>query len=381
MRLAEGFAQRFGGTPDLVVRAPGRVNLIGEHTDYNDGFAMPVAIGSETRVALRRRRDEQICVAALNFGEEDAFAPSPDLQKAALGGWRDYIRGTVAILAREGVDIGGLDIAVLGDVPMGTGLSSSASLEVAVATAILALAGRQEDPKRVALWAQAAENDFVGMRCGNLDQLASAATVEGAALLIDCRSLDLRPVMMPPDAAVMIVQSGVVRGLVEGHYNERRRQCEQAAAVLGVPALRDANLAMLEGVAADVDALIVRRARHVITENDRTLAAAEALELGDLHAVGVLMRESHASQRDDFEITVPPTDRLAELMSEAIGQDGGARQTGGGFGGAVVGLMRDDRVEAVRERVLSEYRTPSGELPDVRIERACSGASAEIVQL
>jgi galactokinase len=377
-RLAEGFAQRFGGTPDLVVRAPGRVNLIGEHTDYNDGFAMPVAIGPETRVALRRRGDGEIRVAALNFGEEDAFVPSPDLQKAALGGWRDYVRGTVVILAREGLDIGGLDIAVVGDVPMGTGLSSSASLEVAIATAVLALAGRQEHPKQVALWAQAAENDFVGMRCGNLDQLASAATVEGAALLIDCRSLDLRPVQMPSDAAVMIVQSGVVRGLVEGHYNERRRQCEEAAAILGVPALRDADLGMLQVARPNMNPLVFRRARHVITENDRTLAAAEALGRGDLQAVGTLMRESHASQRDDFEITVPATDRLAELMSDAIGQHGGARQTGGGFGGAVVGLMRNDRVEAVRERVFSEYLTPSGELPDVRVERACSGASVEL---
>jgi galactokinase len=377
-RLAEGFVQRFGGAPDLVVRAPGRVNLIGEHTDYNDGFAMPVAIGPETRVALRRRRDGEIRVAALNFGEEDAFAPSADLAKAELGGWRDYIRGTVAILAREGVDIGGLDMAVLGDVPMGTGLSSSASLEVAVATAVLALAGRQEDPKVVALWAQAAENDFVGMRCGNLDQLASAATTEGAALLIDCRSLDLRLVEVPSDASVMIVQSGVVRGLVEGHYNERRRQCEEAAAILQVPALRDADLAMLKG-AANIDPVVFRRARHVITENDRTLAAAEALASGDLQAVGILMRESHASQRDDFEITVPQTDNLAELMSKAIGRHGGARQTGGGFGGAVVGLMRNDRVKAVREQVLSQYRTPSGELPDVRVERACSGASVEIV--
>jgi galactokinase len=175
------------------------------------------------------------------------------------------------------------------------------------------------------------------------------------------------------------VQSGVVRGLVEGHYNERRRQCEEAAAILGVPALRDADLAMLEAVAADVDPLVFRRARHVITENDRTLAAAEALALGNLNAVGVLMRDSHASQRDDFEITVPSTNHLAELMSEAIGESGGARQTGGGFGGAVVGLMTSDRVETVRERVLSQYRTPSGELPDIRVERACSGASVEIV--
>ncbi len=379
LRLAEGFARRFGGAPELVVRAPARVNLIGEHTDYNDGFAQPVAIGAETRVALRRRREPEIRVAALDFGdEEDAFVASPDLQKAALGGWRDYIRGTVAILARAGVDIGGLDIAVAGDVPMGTGLSSSASLEVALATALLASAGRREDPKQVALWAQAAENDFVGMRCGNLDQLASAGTTEGAALLIDCRSLDLRPIPMPSDAAVMIVQSGVVRGLVEGHYNDRRRQCEEAAAILGVPALRDADLAMLEAAAADVDPVVLRRARHVITENDRTLAAADELARGDLRTVGALMRQSHASQRDDFEITVPETDRLVDLMAAAIGENGGARQTGGGFGGAVVGLMPNDRVEAVRERVLSDYRTPSGDLPDVRIERASSGASVVI---
>ena len=377
LRLARGFSEHFGGVPDLVARAPARVNLIGEHTDYNDGFALPVAIGAETRVALRRRGDGQIRVAALDFEEEDAFVPSSDLGKAALGGWRDYIRGTVAILAKAGVHTPGLDIAVAGDVPMGTGLSSSASLEIALATAVLASVGRREDPKRVALWGQAAENDFVGMRCGNLDQLASAATTEGAALLIDCRSLDLRPIKMPPDAAIMIVQSGVVRGLVEGHYNDRRRQCEEAAARLGVPALRDADLAMLEAAANDVDPVVTQRARHVITENDRTLAAAKELELGNLQIVGALMRESHASQRDDFAITVPHTDRLAEIMSQAIGENGGARQTGGGFGGAVVGLMGNDRVEAVREQVLSEYRTPSGELPDIRIERACSGASVE----
>jgi galactokinase len=182
---------------------------------------------------------------------------------------------------------------------------------------------------------------------------------------------------MPPDAAVMIGQSGVVRGLVEGHYNERRRQCEEAAAILGVAALRDADLNMLEAVAADVDPVVVRRARHVITENDRTVAAARELALGNLDGVGDLMRSSHASQRDDFEITVAHTDRLAEIMAEAIGGRGGARQTGGGFGGAVIGLMCADRVEDVRSRVLSDYRTPSGELPDIRIERAASGASIE----
>ncbi len=380
-RVSEGFANHFGGVPDLVARAPARVNLIGEHTDYNDGFALPLAIGAETRVALRRRGDREIRIVALNFDEEDAFLPTAELERATGGGWRDYVRGTVAVLAKAGVDIGGLELAVAGDVPMGTGLSSSASLEVAVATAVLAAVGRREDAKQVALWAQAAENDFVGMRCGNLDQLASAATVEGAALLIDCRSLELSPVKMPSDAAVMIVQSGVVRGLVEGHYNERRRQCEEAAAILGVAALRDADLRMLIAAAADLDPVVVRRARHVITENDRTLAAAKELALGNLEGVGQLMRDSHASQREDFEITVEHTDRLADIMSEAIGDSGGARQTGGGFGGAVIGLMSIDRVDAVRRRVLSEYSPPSGGLPDVRIERASAGASIETPNL
>ncbi len=374
-RLATGFSAAFGRAPDLVARAPGRVNLIGEHTDYNDGFALPVAIGAETRIALRRRNDDEVHVAALDFGEEDRFVPAAKLAKSVDGGWRDYVRGVFAILARAGIQPPGAEMAIAGDIPRGTGLSSSASLEVALVTAILAALGRREDPRQVASWAQAAENDFVGVRCGNLDQLASAGSVASAALLIDCRTLALEPVPLPPGVAIMIVQSGVVRGLVDGEYNARRRECEEAARALGVSALRDASLAMLEAGHGTMSASAFRRARHVITENARTLAAAEALSAGDLRAMGRLMAESHASQRDDFGITVAETDRLTELLTRAIGAEGGARQTGGGFGGAVVALMRRELVEAVQNRVTTRYRTPSGVSPEIRVEQAQPGAS------
>ena len=224
LRLSEGFAKHFGGKPDLVGRAPARVNLIGEHTDYNDGFALPLAIGAETRVALRRRGDGEIRVVALNFDEHDAFLPVPELEKAPDGGWRDYIRGTVAILARAGVDIGGLEIAVAGDVPMGTGLSSSASLEVAIATAVLASVGRREEAKQVALWAQAAENDLSACAAESDHWPPPRRSRARACSRLPVFGFD--PVKMPSDAAVMIVQSGAFR-VSWTPYNERRRNVKR----------------------------------------------------------------------------------------------------------------------------------------------------------
>nr|WP_246465640.1 galactokinase [Novosphingobium jiangmenense] len=365
-----GFAEAFGGQPALVVRAPGRVNLIGEHTDYNDGFAMPIAIGQETRVGFRAGSGP-LRVTALDFGETDSFDPA---NPERVGGWRDYVRGVVDQLRQAGIAVPGGELAIAGSIAKGTGLSSSASLEVAVARVILESVGQSLDAVQLALLAQRAECDFVGVRCGNLDQIASAATTLGHALLIDCRSLALRQIAMPADAVVMIVQSGVVRGLVDGEYNRRRAECEAAAGILGVASLRDADEAMLDAARGRMDENTYARARHVVTENRRTLDAAEALEAGDLVRMGALMRESHVSQGKDFGITVPFTDALAGLMNEAIGKDGGARQTGGGFGGAVVGLMRKDRVAAVRNAVLESYRTPSGEVPLICIETPAAGA-------
>jgi galactokinase len=374
MSTLAGFEAAFGGTPSLVIRAPGRVNLIGEHTDYNDGFAMPAAIGLETQIAIRLTAGHAVHVAALDFGEDDSFVVAPDLQKSAKGGWRDYVRGSLVMLARAGFAVSGAELAIAGSIPKGTGLSSSASLEVAVILAMLTASGQTMDAKRLALLAQSAENDFVGMRCGNLDQLASAATEAGAALLIDCRSLDTRQVSLPDDVSILIVQSGVTRGLVEGEYNRRRAECEEAARLLGVAALRDADLPMLDAKRAAIDPVVFRRARHVITDNQRTLEAARALDAGDLVTMGKLMRDSHVSQRDDFEITTPETDELASILNAAIGAEGGARQTGGGFGGAVVALLRTEDLERVQRLVVEEYRTPAGHQPILFVERARAGA-------
>lgn len=374
-RVIEAFRNAAAGKPAVVARAPGRVNLIGEHTDYNDGFAMPVAIGQETVVGFTPASGP-LRVLALDMGEEDSFDPGAPARDEG-GSWRNYVRGVVAELTEAGIAVPGGTMAVSGNIVRGTGLSSSASLEVAVGGAALATLGESWDPVRLALLAQRAECDFVGVRCGNLDQIAAAATRSGHALLIDCRSLDLRQIPMPADLAVMIVQSGVVRGLLDGEYNRRRRECEAAAAAMGVPALRDADADMLEAARSVMTETEWRRARHIIGDNRRTLEAAEALSAGDLVRTGALMRESHVSQAEDFGITVAATDRIAEIMNAAIGPEGGARQTGGGFGGAVIGLMRRERVETVCEAVAAACRTPDGQVPCISIETPANGFSVE----
>ncbi len=377
-RLLAGFAAAFGGAPQGVVRAPGRVNLIGEHTDYNDGFVLPCAIPVETRIAWRARDDDRVRVVACEFeGEEDGFALGTPIAHA--GGWRDYVRGMVATLIDAGYALRGIEMAIVGDIPRGSGLSSSASLEVAVGHAMLGATAIPVDATRIAVLAQTAENAFVGMQCGVMDQLASAASVAGAALLIDCRSLRTRAIPIPAGTAVLIVQSGVVRGLVEGHYNRRRTECEEAAAALGVAKLRDADLAMLHAAPTDAMSAEARdRARHIIGENDRVLAAADALAAGDLRTLGRLMAESHAAMRDLFRITVPAIDALAAtaqaLIAEWADGQGGARMTGGGFGGAVVAVLPETAAATVSAGIRERYRTPAGAVPDIMVARAVAGA-------
>ncbi len=371
MTLAEQFAQAFGAAPAVVARAPGRVNLIGEHTDYNDGFVLPCAISVETRIAAAPRSDGRIRVVACDFGGAVAEWPlnAPHAADPAHP-WADYVRGMTTAMIERGHALTGADIAMTGTVPKGAGLSSSASLMVGIGTVLASLAGLAIAPADIARMAQAGECDHVGMRCGIMDQLASAAGIARHALMIDCRSLDVTPVAMPGDVQILIVHSGVARGLVEGAYNERRMQCEVAAAAIGVPALRDADMAMLNR--AGLDPLTLARARHVVTENARVLAAAQALAAGDLRATGELMAASHASMRDDFQITVPPVDALAAELQALIGPEGGARMTGGGFGGAVVALCRADRADAVLDALT--YRRPDGSAPLVLREAACDGA-------
>jgi galactokinase len=321
------------------------------------------------------RADDRVEVAALDIGETASWRLTDALPPVGEGHWSQHVRGMIAMVRREGLAVPGLDIALSGTVPQGAGLSSSASLAVALGMALFRIAGAGADRSRIAQLAQASEIEAVGTNCGIMDQLVSARGEAGHALMIDCRSLDCRPVRMPGGVAIMIVHSGISRGLVEGAYNERRAQCEAVATALGVPALRDADMAMLNAAAERLDPMAMARARHVITENARVLEAAGALAAGDLARMGVLMATSHASMRDDFAITTPAIDELVALLQRAIGSEGGARMTGGGFGGACVALMPEAQVASVAQAVRAGYRTPDGGEPLIMIERASEGAS------
>ena len=374
-KVTAAFQAAFDAPPACVVQAPGRVNLIGEHTDYNDGFVLPCAIDFHTLVAARSRTDPSVHVVAVDHGAAlDEFRLDAPITPRSDVLWPNYIRGVAKALLERGIALRGAELAVTGNVPQGAGLSSSASLEVAVGQAFKSLQDLQGlSSTDLALIGQHAENRFVGMNCGIMDQLISARGEADHALLIDCRSLQARPVPVPRGVAVMIVHSRVKRGLVESEYNTRRAQCEAAARHFGVKALRDVDMAALQQHAAGLEPVTLRRARHIVTENQRTLAAADALARGDLPGLGVLMAESHASMRDDFEITVPAIDRLVEIAQQAIGSAGGARMTGGGFGGCVVAVLPQARVDAVRAAVEAGYRSPGGDAATIWVCRASAG--------
>jgi galactokinase len=379
-RAATVFQAAFGAAPSLQVQAPGRVNLIGEHTDYNDGLVLPCAIDYRTVIVARLRDDRQVAVAAADYdGALDEYALDAPIARLAAPMWANYVRGVVDEMVRQGLPMRGMDLAIAGDVPQGAGLSSSASLSVAVCRLFATLPGFEHlSPIDLALIAQRAENDFVGCKCGNMDQISSAAGVADHALMIDCRSLAVEPVPIPAGAAIMIFNSHVTRGLVDSEYNTRRLQCEEAARHFGVPALRDVDLAMLEARGSELDPLVLRRARHIVTENARVAAAAQALAGGDLARMGELMEASHASMRDDFEITVPLIDRLVDVVKTAIGTAGGVRMTGGGFGGCVVALVPQDLVDAARVAVDNHYRGPKGEHATIYVCRAAAGAGIAV---
>lgn len=380
-RVLREFETAYGRPATVLAQAPGRINLIGEHTDYNDGFVLPVAINHYTWVAASPRDDALICATALDFhGERDRFVLDAQPPHHAEGGWRNYLRGALAQLHSELVLPGGLDLVVAGDIPQGAGLSSSASLVLSLLHAARAAHGLKAlEPGRMAKLAQQAEVEFVGCKCGIMDQLASACGAADHALMIDCRSgLSLR-VPLPPGLALLAVNSGISRKLVDSAYNDRRQDCEAAAKLLGVAALRDADIQALESARTRMPDLVYRRARHIVTENARVQAFAAALERGDLQRLGSLMAESHQSMRDDFEITVPAIDRLAELLRAAIGPDGGARMTGGGFGGCVVAVLRESLVPHVLDSVRRDYRTPGGELAQVYHLHAVDGATTRPV--
>ncbi len=375
-RARAHFATRFGAPPDLVVQAPGRVNLIGEHTDYNDGFVLPCAIDFRTVIAARRREDGVIHAVAVDLeASEDVFTPSDHVPHATGKPWADYLRGAAEILLRRGHTLSGADLAIAGDVPQGAGLSSSASLVVALIETFRRLDALEGlAMPDVAVAAREAENDYVGVQCGIMDQLISACGEAGHALMIDCRSLSVRSVPVHPALAILIVHSGIERGLVGSEYNRRREECTRAAAFFGVPALRDVTIAEVAGAEGRLDDDAFRRARHIVTENDRVAATASALAAGDTSALKRLMAASHASMRDDFMITTPKIDALVALVDDAIGEDGGARMTGGGFGGCIVAVVKRSRLADAIGAIERDYRTPAGEKPSHYVCLPSAGA-------
>ena len=379
-RAVQGFSHAYGRRPDLVSFAPGRVNLIGEHTDYNSGFVLPCAIPFGTAVALGHRDDGIIRATALDLEFAVAqFDLAPDVPSAPVGDWANHVRGVAAGLLASGMHCPGADIAIAGNVPQGAGLSSSASLAVSLGLGLSRLGGDVApdltDLARIAQWS---EHHYVGCACGIMDQLASARSVKGHALLIDCSDLDVQPVPVPEDAAIVIVHSGVSRGLVDSAYNERRAQCEAAARHFEVYSLRDLDEASLLAGAGDLDGVTFRRARHVVSENARTLAAASALRADDLTALGVLLRASHASLRDDFEVTVPAVDALVDFMADVIGSVGGVRMTGGGFGGCVVAILPKQGVTPLLDALETRSRVSGVPFPlTLAVNPACGAYCLE----
>jgi galactokinase len=361
------------GTP-RTFQAPGRVNLIGDHTDYNDGFVLPAAIDRQIVVAATPRADSLVNVYAQDFGQWDHFDFQKEIARLSENSWGNYIRGIVWSLLREGCQLRGMDAVVAGDIPIGAGLSSSAAIEVAVGYAMLQLSDNERDRKFLVLAAQKAENDFVGMRCGIMDQYISCLGQRNHALLIDCRDLGYRALPMPSGILIIIVDSGVHRGLVDMAYNARRSECETAATHFGVRALRDISLKTFKSRAHELAPTARRRARHVITENDRTVSAAKALEADDLKAIGDLMVTSHASLRHDFEVSCPELNLLVEI---ALGVNGvyGARLTGAGFGGSMVALVQPEAAADLTDAIVERYGPVSGRQATVYVCKASEGVS------
>ncbi len=362
---------------ERIFRAPGRVNLIGEHTDYNDGFVMPAALDFSTWVKVSPIEQRRLTIFSENFGEEvDVDLDDPSL--SARGDWSDYPVGVAVQLERAGYRLRGARLQIRGEVPIGSGLSSSAAIEVATACALVANSELKIDPRELAVLCQRAENEFVGARVGIMDQFISLFGQAKKALLLDCRSLEFRLLPLPDNVRLIICNTMVKHALASSAYNERRAQCEAgvkhlAQFVPNVVALRDVTLAQLEAHADGLEDVVYRRCRHVITENARVLSAGDALEKGDLERFGELMAESHRSLRDDYEVSCNELDLMVELAQEVEGVYG-ARMTGGGFGGCTVNLVADTHVEEFNERVSQEYERTTTLRPEIYICTAANGA-------
>ena len=373
--LFERFQQSFGSRP-RIFRAPGRVNLIGEHTDYNDGFVMPAAIEFDTWIAAGPRPDRTLHATSIEFNET-VDLPLDQLEGPPRAHWSDFIRGVAAVLETKGHRLSGANLIVHGQVPIGAGLSSSASLEVATALALLSSAKSDVPPLDLVKLSQRAEHEYVGTRCGIMDQFIAVFGEYGHALMLDCRSLQYELLAIPSDVRLVICNSMVRHNLASGEYNRRRADCETGVQLLRkhlprIAALRDVTVTDLEKYRSDLPDIIYRRCRHVISENQRVLDAANALRTNDLSRFGELMRASHHSLRDDYEVSCRELDVLVDLAFECPGVYG-SRMTGGGFGGCTITLVRSDSVKHLEKKITTGYHTVTGITPSIYVCSAAQG--------
>jgi galactokinase len=378
--VSQQFAKTYGRQPRWIVAAPGRVNVIGEHTDYNDGFVLPMAIERYAIMAADRSVDGKnvIQIRDTAKGVEPALIDLSAPVKPGTPKWGNYPRGVIAGFLARGIKLGGLDVLLHSTVPLGGGLSSSAALEVCTATLLETVTGKKLDPVEKALLCQKAEHDFAGMPCGIMDQFISVMGQQNHLLLLDCRSR--KPELVPmadPSVAILIINTNVKHELTGSEYPTRRKQCETAAKMLGVPSLRDATAKVLESTKGKMDEVVYRRARHVIGEIERTVHAAEGVRASNWTTVGQLMYASHRSLRDDYEVSCKELDAVVEI-AESIGIKGGVygcRMTGGGFGGCAVALVKAGAVEEISKKIAADYKKKTGIEATIFGSRPAAGAT------
>ncbi len=380
VELAQHFEREFHAHPK-VFSAPARVNLIGEHTDYNDGFVLPAAIEFYIRIAISPRNDRKLILRSSEFPENFDFDMGSPPQHR-LGSWCDYVLGVALALTRAGCELGGANLLVHGEVPIGAGLSSSAALEVASALALLSLSKANLSLRSIAKLCQSAENEFVGAHVGAMDQFVSCFGKQGHALLLDCRSLDFELVPLPEEVKLVICNTLVKHQLSGGEYNRRREECEQGVHILsrfysGIKALRDVTEEQLAANAATLPPVIYKRCLHVLEENARVMEAVRSFRGGDLPRVGSLMHDSHRSLRDLYEVSCRELDIMVESAQGLPGYYGG-RMTGGGFGGCTVNLVESHQTESFAQQVAERYRQKTGISPDVYICSPADGAGAAL---
>jgi len=370
-KLVDEFHACFHSDPEFLVRAPGRINLIGEHTDYNDGFVLPLAIDRAVWLALRNRQDRMVVVYSLDFAEKVEFSLD-DIHRNR--GWSENIKGIAWAFQDAGYHLVGWEGIMVGDVPIGAGLSSSAAAGLVTARAFIKTSGLEWNPVRMAKICQAAENQWLGLNSGIMDQMVSAGARLGHAFFLDCRSLEFQHVPIPPGIAILVLDTTTRRELVNSAYNQRHAECAAAARSFGVPALRDVTLDMLVGRSALVDDVLFRRTRHVVTENQRVLDAVAALRLGDIPRLGELLKASHVSLRDDFEVSSDALDKIVACANHQP-ECYGARMTGAGFGGCAVALVRSDALEAFIRSVKLCYLHATGVDADIYVCLPGEGAT------